>query len=192
MGGALVQVARALDLRVVGVVGRPEKADVARALGAETVIVRRDRRWEAEAREHAPDGFDVVLDANGPSTLRASWRLLRPTGRLVVYGFHSMLGRGSGRRHPLRLLLGVLRTPRFHPLAMTNANRSVLAFNLSYLFERTDLLGEAMTLLLGWAAEGRLRPPAVTRIPLDEVARAHRLLEAGATTGKLVLTMDDV
>jgi len=190
VGSALVQVARALDLRVVGVVGRREKVAIAEELGAEAVILREDASWSRDARRAAPEGYDVVLDANGPSTLRASYALLRPTGRLVAYGFHSMLGRSGGRPHPLRLLLGWLRTPRFDPLAMTNANRSVLAFNLSFLFARVDLLREAMDRLLGWAREGRIRPPPVTRIPFDEVAEAHRRIESGATTGKLVLTMD--
>jgi len=71
---------------------------------------------------------------------------------------------------------------------MTTHNRSVLAFNLSYLFERTEILAEAMDQLLGWLEEGRIRPLPVTTFPFERVADAHRALESGETVGKLVLT----
>ncbi len=69
---------------------------------------------------------------------------------------------------------------------MTNANKSVLAFNLSYLFERKDILAEAMASLLGHVRSGRLRPPPIATYPLARAADAHRDIESGATVGKLV------
>jgi len=72
---------------------------------------------------------------------------------------------------------------------LVNRNRSVLAFSLSYLGDRTDLLDAAMPELLAWAAEGRLVPPPVTVYPFDEVGAAHRALESGTTQGKLVLDL---
>jgi NADPH:quinone reductase-like Zn-dependent oxidoreductase len=70
---------------------------------------------------------------------------------------------------------------------MTQHNRGVLAFNLSYLFERGELLAEAMAELLGWARAGRIRPPPVRTYRLHEVAHAHAALESGNSLGKLVL-----
>ncbi len=58
--------------------------------------------------------------------------------------------------------------------AHVNDNKSVLAFNLSYLFHRDDILGEAMDRLLGWVAS-------------DRVAEAHRAFESRTTLGKLAL-----
>jgi NADPH:quinone reductase-like Zn-dependent oxidoreductase len=189
VGGAAVQIARLLGARVVGVVGAPHKVEAARGFGADVVIDKsREDLWAAAARA-SPRGYDAVLDANGPATLRESYRHLAPTGRLVAYGFHSMIRGRAGRVRWLPLLLGYLRTPRFHPLDMVNRNRSVLAFNLSYLFERRDLLREAMGRLLGWLGEGKLRPPPITAYPVAEVGRAHRDLESGGTVGKLVLRL---
>ena len=131
----------------------------------------------------------MVLDANGVSTLRGSFDHLKPTGRLVVYGFASMLPRGRGRPNWIKLAWDYLRTPRFNPLEMTSANKSVLAFNLSYLFEQEALFVHAMERLLDWVAEGRLNPPSITAFAFDEVAAAHRALESGTTVGKLVLTV---
>lgn len=188
VGGALLQLARIAGARSVGVVGAPHKVAVARELGAEAVIDRsREDLWRT-AERLSPEGYDVVLDANGVATLRGSYEHLRPGGRLVVYGFHSMLVRGRHRPSWPKLALDWLRTPRFDPLRMTGDNRSVLAFNLSYLFDRGELLAEAMDRLLGWVREGALRPPPLETVPLDRVAEAHRALESGTTVGKLVLT----
>lgn len=187
VGGALVQIAKIHHCRVVGVVGGSHKIDVARELGADAVIDKsREPLWE-RARGEAPGGYDVVLDANGVETLRQSYRYLAPTGRLVIYGFHGMLPKLGGRPNYLELAVDWLRTPRFNPLALTNDNKSVLAFNLSYLFDRRDLLDEGMRALLGWVAAGALRAPPIHTYPLERVADAHRDIESGRTVGKLVL-----
>lgn len=187
VGGALLQLGRVAGCRLVGVVGQSHKVEAAKALGADVVIDKSKQDLWAAAREAAPGGYDVVLDANGVATLRESYRHLGSPGKLVVYGFHSMLPRQGGKPQWLRLAADWLRTPRYNPLDLTNDNKSVLAFNLSYLFERRDMLEEAMGKLLGWAGEGRLTPPAVTRFPLERVAEAHRAIESGTTVGKLVL-----
>ena len=80
-----------------------------------------------------------------------------------------------------------LRTPRFNPLEMTAANKSVLAFNLSFLFDRQDIFEPAMDKILDWVDSGKLRVPAVADYALADVRRAHAALESGQTVGKLVL-----
>jgi NADPH:quinone reductase-like Zn-dependent oxidoreductase len=187
VGGALLQLGRIAGCRMVGVVGGPHKVEAARAMGADVVIDKsREDLWKA-AEAAAPKGYDVVLDANGPSTLRESYRHLASPGKLVIYGFHSMLPRTGGKPHYAKLAWDWLRTPRFDPLTLTNDNTSVLAFNLSYLFEQRAILEESMARLLGWVEEGRVVAPKVTRFPLDSVAEAHKALESGTTVGKLVL-----
>lgn len=186
VGASLVQQARIAGCRVVGVVGAPHKVAAVEALGADLVIDKsREDLW-ARARAFAPDGYEVVLDANGVSTLRESERHLAAPGKLVIYGFHSMLPH-NGRLDWIRLAWDFLRTPRFSPLDLTNRNRSVMAFNLSYLFERKQYLHRGMTEMLGWLANGSLRPATVTTHPFARVADAHRALESAQTVGKLVL-----
>ncbi len=187
VGGALLQLGRIAGCRTVGVVGSSHKVEAARALGADVVIDKsREVLWRA-AEQAAPRGYDVVLDANGVSTLRESYRHLARPGKLIIYGFHSMLPRKGGRPNWVKLAADFLRTPRFNPLQLTSDNASVLAFNLSYLFERKDVLAEAMGRLLTWVDEGRITPLAITHFPLERVADAHRALESGSTVGKLVL-----
>lgn len=187
VGGAATQIAVACGAQVLGTVGSRQKLAAARQAGAQHVLDRSQGPWQHQARALVPGGFDVVLDAHGAESLRHGYELLAPAGRLIVYGFHGLLSRGQDRPGYARLALGYLRTPRFNPFEMTGHNRGVLAFNLSYLFERGDILAEAMAELLGWVESGRILPPPVTTYPLHEVARAHAALESGGTIGKLVL-----
>ena len=187
VGGALVQLLKRAGCRVTGVVGRTHKVATARDLGADDVIDgSRQKLWRA-AERLAPDGFDLVFDANGVATLGDSYKHLSKPGKLVIYGFHTMLPHGGRRINWLKLALGYLRTPRFNPLAMTGDNRGVLAFNLSYLFEQQALLTEGMTLILSLFGSGELVAPPIATYPLEEVARAHQALESRQTVGKLVL-----
>ena len=187
VGGALLQIAQALDCRAIAVVGAPHKVAVARALGAHGVIDKSSEALWPAARRLVPEGYDIVLDANGAETLKHSYEHLKPTGKLIVYGFHGMLPRRGGRPNWPKLALDYLRTPRFGPLRLTNDNKSVLAFNLSYLFERLDLLREGIETLLDWVTMGKVHPLPVRELPLDRVGEAHRELESGKTVGKLVL-----
>ena len=190
VGGALVQLGKRAGCRVVGVVGSPAKLDAARALGCDDVIVK-GRDLEARARALCPRGYDVICDANGARSLRQSYALLASPGKLIVYGFHTMLPRSTGGRpgrpSPVQLARTWLATPRFDPLDMTSANKSVLALNLSYLVERRDLLEESMRDLIAGFESGALRAPPITTFPLTRAADAHRAIESGGTIGKLVL-----
>lgn len=187
VGGAATRIAVACGARVTGTVGSAQKVDVARQAGAEHVIDESQGAWHEQTRQLVPRGFDVVLDAHGADSLRHGYAQLAAGGRLLVYGFHGLLTRGKDRPSYIKLALGYLRTPRFNPFAMTQHNRGVLAFNLSYLFERGDILAEAMAELLGWARAGRICPPPVRTFPLHAVAQAHAALESGNSVGKLVL-----
>jgi len=191
VGQALVQLGRLAGGEVTGVVGASHKVPAVDRLGATAIDKSESDLW-ATCERIAPDGFDVVLDANGAETLRHSYDHLAPGGKLVVYGFHSMLRKGHGKAPWPKLILDWARTPRFNPLELTGANKSVLGFNLSFLADRTSLLRQGLDTLLGWAAEGRIRPLPVSTYALDGVADAHRDLESGTTVGKLILRATDM
>jgi NADPH:quinone reductase-like Zn-dependent oxidoreductase len=189
VGGALVQLAKRAGVEVVAVVSTPHKVAAARAHGADVVIDKSSEAlWPAVERA-APKGFHAVFDANGTQTLRQSYGHLAPTGRLIIYGFHTMLTRGSDRLNLFKLLLDWLRLPRFNPLEMTDQNRGVLAFNLSYLFDEIAMFDHAMKDLVASLERGELRCLPVTEVPFDEVARAHQMLHAGDTVGKIALVV---
>jgi len=187
VGGALLQLGKIAGCRMTGVVGATHKVNAALDHGADRVIDKSNEDLWARAREIAPDGFDVVFDANGPATLKQSYRHLAPAGRLVSYGFHSMLSTHGGVANYFKLIWQYFKVPRWNPLDMTQENKSLVAFNLSFLFHRKDLLLEAMQDLIKWVEEGTIIAPALQPFPLEKVADAHRALESGTTVGKLIL-----
>ena len=77
---------------------------------------------------------------------------------------------------------------------MTSQNKSVMGFNLSYMFNEKERLTEFFAELFAWIADGSLKVAKVTEFALTDVASAHRALESGNTVGKLVLLTggDDV
>jgi len=187
VGSVLTQMGKIYGMKTVGVVGRSHKVAHVEALGADAVIDKSKEDLWARAEAESPDGYGIICDANGVETLKASYDHLSSGGRLVVYGFHTMFNRGKGMTSILKLAWGWLRIPRFNPLDMTGDNKSVLAFNLSYLFDEKELLAEAWAELTGWLADGRLKPPVVETYPVENVADAHHALESAGTVGKLVL-----
>ncbi len=187
VGGALLQLGKVAGCQMTGVVGSPHKVDAAFAYGADFVIDKSKENLWAKANDICPNGFDVVFDGNGPATLKQSYKHLAPAGKLVIYGFHSMLSKRGGFPNYLKLAVQYFRVPKYSPLNMTNENKSLIAFNLSYLFHRTDMLREFMQDLLKWVEEGKIKAPALQSFPYDNVADAHRALESGKTVGKLIL-----
>jgi NADPH:quinone reductase-like Zn-dependent oxidoreductase len=174
-------------MSAIGVVGSSHKRDIALEYGAAHVIDKSTQALWPEVERLAPDGVQLVLESNGAETLRQSYAHLRPMGRIVIYGFHSMLRRGHGRPNWIKLVWDYLRTPRFNPLEMIDSNKGALAFNLSFLFGEQTLLVEAMTRLLLELNHGLLKPLPVTEFSLADAAAAHQALQGGRTIGKLAL-----
>ena len=191
VGGALLQLARLRGIRAVGVVGSTHKRQAANDAGAHTVIDASAENWFVRARHYAPNGYQAVFDANG-LTLRQSLRLLAPMGRLVAYGAHGILPRNGKLTGALAAMLRYALLPRFSALQLASENKSVMAFNLSYLFDEAPLLDRIMRDLLTDFDSGRLVPPQTRCYPFEQAGLAHRDIQSGLTIGKCVLTMESV
>lgn len=188
VGGSIVQLAKRFGLNVTAVVGAPHKVQAALNAGADVVIDKSvEPLWE-RAKAVSKDGFSLVFDANGVETLKESYQHLAPSGRLIIYGFHTMFKKGASKPNWFKLFFDYIRTPRFNPLRMTNENRSVMAFNLSYLFSKKELLRGFLDEIYQGFQKGELKCPPVVPFPVERVGEAQKLLESGNSIGKIVLT----
>lgn len=193
VGLLALDIVEALGARPIAVVGRPDKRDFLveqRGLAPGAVIVRDPARFGAQIDgavvSLGADGLDCVLDAVLGRPFRPAFERLRPEGRYVLFGAADFMSR-SPRPPYLSLAWRYLRRPRLDPLTMISSNRSLMAFNLIWLWDRAERLPE------GYDALERLlsRPPHVgARFPFERAPEALRLLQSGETVGKVVLVVD--
>ncbi len=187
VGSALLQLCRIKGIETIGVVGSSHKMDRAKAMGATHIIDKSTQDLWPTIQQLYPNGPDVIFDANGGESLQKGWDILARGGKMISYGTHTILPKESGRINYLKLAMAWLKAPRFNSLNMNQ--RSIITFNLSFMFDRKDLLKEAMDDLIGWLEAGKIEPLAVTTYTFEDVAQAHRDLQSGKTMGKLVLVV---
>ena len=173
-GGAgllLVQLARRAGARVIGTVSTEAKAELARAAGADEVILYTEADFEAETRRLTEGrGVEVVYDSVGRETFSKSLNCLAPRGMLALYG------QSSGP------------VPAFDPglLAQKGSLFLTRPSLAHYAASREELLWRAGE-LLALVEAGELQLRIEQTFPLSAVAEAHRQLEARLTTGKVLL-----
>ena len=176
---------------VVGVVGSSSKVEEATALGCDVVIDKSTSDLWTEAEKASPTGYATIMDANGVSTLQQSYDHLAPSGRLVVFGFHSNLPMGSAMLSPLewiRMTKKVAIMPKFDAMDLTVSNKSILGFNLSFFAEERDILSDMFDQVVEWIEEKKLLCPRVVEMEMKNVGEAHTLIQSGKSIGKIVLT----
>lgn len=190
----LVQMSKLIGMsQVVGVVGGTAKVDAAKALGCDVVIDKSQEDLWQQASAAVPNGYAVVADANGVSTLQDSFDHLAPTGRLIVFGFHSNLPMGNDMLHPLewlRMIQKMARMPKFNPMKLTTSNKSVMGFNLSFFVEEIEMLGTLYDQISTWVQTGELQCPRVVEMKMAEITNAHALIQSGKSVGKIVITTE--
>jgi NADPH2:quinone reductase len=171
VGGLLVQLARICGATVIGTVGSPEKAELARALGCHHTILYKEQDFRAELlRLTDGAGAHVVYDSIGRDTIARSIRSLRRRGTCINYGGASGLVESI-----VPLELGEAGSVFF--------TRPHLA---DYLATPQELRERAAD-LFGHVAAGRLRVSIDRRFALADLPAAMDHLEAGRTRGKLLL-----
>jgi NADPH2:quinone reductase len=172
MGNALIDLAKAASLVVIGVAGSGVKVRFGRQLGADHVI---DRKAESVSKcvgeITGGRGVDIIIDPVGGPSIPGNIALLAPCGTLVVYG-------GLGGKAPLDLQT-ILRASKNSP-----AIRQFSIHTWDHLVEERRA---GMRALIEMLAAGKLHPHIHARLPLTEAARAHEMLESGAVLGKLLL-----
>jgi NADPH:quinone reductase-like Zn-dependent oxidoreductase len=187
VGLALIQMLKNLDCKVIGVVGSPSKIEIASKYGADIVIDKSTQSLWKEVEKHVPKGLNIIFEPNGFSTLKQSYNHLKETGSLVIYGHQSMLSKTKGKQNPFILMYGYLRTPRYNPFKLIKDNKSILAFNVSFLFDDEELIGDCFDYLIENINNGLIRPLPIKTYSFDNVVKAHQDIQSGKTIGKLVL-----
>ena len=184
VGTALLQLGKLAGLEMYGTASEA-KHDIVSDLGA-TPIDYKAADFVKNIKEWTKDGVDAVFDPIGGKHLQRSYYALKSGGRLVSYGFSSVMN--EGRPKLTKFLLEFLRMPRFSPVKLMNGNKAVAGYMIQSLAEkRRDWYHKDLTTLIDLLAQKKIKPIVAERIPLAEAARAHELLNKSAVVGKIVL-----
>lgn len=186
VGLQCLNICRGLGIRPLASVGSAEKVGFLREKGFDEVIVRRKDRFKEDVRRLlGEEPLHLALDAVGGWVQKQSYDLLAPTGRLVVFGAARFMPGGS-RMNWIKAAWKYLNRFRADPLNMIAENKSVMAFNLIWLWDHLDL----MSCLMRQIEDLGLPPPHVGReFPFEEAPQALAHLQSGQSVGKVVLTV---
>ena len=186
VGIAATQLARLRRATVIGTASAA-KHEALRRFGVEHTIDYRHADVPAEVQKLTRGrGVDVILDPIGGRSFLASYRMLAPLGRLIIFGLSAA---APGERRSLWRALGAwLATPRFDPLSLIHRNRGVFGLHVGHLWSEHRQLAPVMEMLVSELRAGRIRPIVARTFPLERAADAHRFIQSRANIGKVVLT----
>jgi NADPH2:quinone reductase len=171
VGLLLVQMAHNIGARVIATVSTEEKAKLARAAGADDIILYTQSDFETETKRLTNGkGVDVVYDSVGKTTFDKGLNVLRPRGMMALYGG------SSGAVAPM------------DPLVLTQKGSIFLTRpSLGHYIITAEELQQRMGAVFGMMSNGKLKLRIEHIYPLAEAQQAHRDLEGRKTTGKLLL-----
>jgi NADPH:quinone reductase-like Zn-dependent oxidoreductase len=180
VGIAAIQFAKAAGAEIHGTAS-PGKHQKLAEIGVDRAIdYRRGGWWKGL------EPYDIVLDALGGTSLRRSYDLLRPGGRLVAYGISNMQ-QGAKRSlrkaapHALTMLRG------FNLLDQLSESKTVIGLNMLRLWDDRGTLEPWITPLAKALDDGTVAPIVHAAVPFAEAPEAHRILAARENVGKVVL-----
>jgi putative PIG3 family NAD(P)H quinone oxidoreductase len=172
IGTFAIQLTKALGACVITTAGSPEKLALCRDLGADVAIDYHEQDFvEVVADVTDGHGADVILDNMGAAYLTRNIDSLAMEGRLIVIGFQG----GSRAEIDLRAL--------FHKRAAVFS----ASLRARPVGEKATICAEVVEHVWPLVADGTIRTVVGRTLPLAEAAEAHRLMESGENTGKILL-----
>ncbi|MFE7540037.1 NAD(P)H-quinone oxidoreductase [Streptomyces platensis] len=174
IGTMAIQLAKAVGARVAVTAGGPEKLARCAELGADILIDYREQDFVQEIRK-ATDGTgaDVILDIIGAKYLQRNVKALAVSGRLAIIGLQGGV--------KAELNLAALMAKR---AAITGAGLRARPLN-----EKAAIVAAVREHVWPLIANGQVRPIVDRSLPMADAAEAHRVVDASAHVGKVVLTV---
>ncbi len=181
------RIAKKYNAYTIGTIGRPNKQALLEKEGYDRIIVR-SKNFEKDL-EQALEGRDLnlILECIGGKILKIGYKQMAPMGRMITYGSARYASVGN-RPNYFKLLYYYLTRPKIDPQTMTSDNKSVMAFNLIFLFHHAELMHQILEELRQLDLE---KPFVGHRFDFEKIKEAILLFQSGKTMGKVVLEVED-
>ena len=171
VGTIAIQLAKMWGAKVIASTSSPEKAELAKKLGADVTIDANAEDLAAVMLEaNGGKKVNLILEMVGGKTFDASLEVLAPFGRVVTYGM-------AARTPPSSI----------NPAVLMGGSKTITGFWLSHCFGRKELMNDVINELFQLVVTGKLHPVIGATFPLSKAADAHRAMLARQTTGKIAL-----
>lgn len=187
VGLAAIDIGRHIGCRMIGTASRGKHAFL-KERGLHEAIDYTAGDWYPELmRLTGQRGVELILDPLGGSHWKKSYKALRHTGRLGMFGISTAAE--SSLPGPLKFVSFAAGLPIFNPVGLMNQNRAVFGVNMGHLWHEPDKVAHWMQAILGGVEEGWVRPHVDQAFALARGGDAHAYIEARKNIGKVVLTV---
>ena len=180
VGIAATQIAKRWGTEVYGTASPGKHARISE-LGVDHVLDYTTPGWERGLPK-----FDVIMDAVGGRSFRRSYNLLRPGGRLVVFGSSSAVS-GESRNLPAALR-AVATMPRFNLLKQMSESKTVVGLNMLTLWKDRGTMQPWIDPLRELLEDGTIEPVVAGAFPFAQAGAAQTMIVERRNIGKVVLT----
>ena len=179
------RIAKSYDAFTIGSVGNSSKVDFCKKEKYDKVIVRSGSFANDLKQSLGERDLDIIMECIGGKIFQQGFEQLSPQGRMIVFGA-ARYGSVGARPNYLKLLYQFLTRPKIDPQNLPEVNKSLMGFNLIWLYEKAELMHE----LLGELQKMDLGKPHVGHnLSFEEMKDAILLFQSGKTMGKVVLTV---
>ncbi|MDH3268036.1 MAG: zinc-binding dehydrogenase [Ignavibacteria bacterium] len=177
------RIAKKFNAYTIGTIGKESKRNFLFNEGYDDVILR-NKNFEGRLKKALGERkLNIVLESIGGNIFKDSFKALAPSGRIIIYGGAQFMSHSS-RPNYLNVFYKFLTRPKVDPLSLSNINKSVMGFNLIYLWDRPDELmsmaEEVLTLKLNCPYIGKV-------YQFEKLVEALRHFQSGKTIGKVVV-----
>ena len=190
VGIAATQIAKLRGAEIFGTASA-SKHDAIREQGVDHPIDYRNADFAEEVRRiTGGEGIDVAFDAIGPSSFKKDYELLRPGGRLIMYGAsEAQSGETRNLLHAARTALRapLATMPWWKSLSMINENKGVFGLNMLHWWDTEGGMDRVLDPLEPLLDKGELNPVVAEAFPFDRAGDAHRFIAERRNIGKVVL-----
>ncbi|MGB5530219.1 MAG: zinc-binding dehydrogenase [Ignavibacteriaceae bacterium] len=177
------RIAKTFNAYTIGTIGSESKRNFLINEGYDEVIVRKNNFGEKLKLALRDRRLNLVLESIGGKVFEESFKALAPSGRIIIYGGAQFMSQSS-RPNYLSVFYKFLTRPKVDPLSLSNFNKSVMGFNLIYLWDRPDELREMSEKIL----KMNLKKPHIGKVySFENLIDALRYFQTGKSIGKVVV-----
>jgi NADPH:quinone reductase-like Zn-dependent oxidoreductase len=179
------RIAKKFNAYTIGTIGSESKRNFLIQEGYDEVIVRQNNFGKQLKRKLSDRKLNLVLESIGGKVFEESFNALAPSGRIIIYEGAQFMSQSS-RPNYFKIFYKYLTRPKVDPLSFSNINKSIMGFNLIYLWDRPDDLKSMTEEVLKLNLK---RPHIGKTYSFKNLIRALKYFQTGKTIGKVVVKL---